>query len=87
LVISDKEEQHGPEVQAFLPGKTGLSYRFGDLKELYQAIDYLLKSPDKRKEFGSFGSSYVREIMGSEIMLTAFLDAIFYAARKKRSPV
>lgn len=87
LVISDKEELHGPEAQAFLPGKTGLIYRFGELDDLYQAIDNLLKFPDKRKEFGSFGNSYVRKIMGPEIMFTAFIDAIYYADRNNKSRV
>jgi glycosyltransferase involved in cell wall biosynthesis len=78
LVISDVVKHHGPEVQAFIPGKTGLTYKYGDVRDLILNISILLSDPYKRKNFANAGSARVRDIMGPERMLDAFLAAIRY---------
>jgi glycosyltransferase involved in cell wall biosynthesis len=78
LVISDVKEQHGPEVQVFLPGKTGLSYKFGDIDDLTNTISTLLNSPAKSGHFAAAGSAQVRKVIGPERMLDSFLAAIHY---------
>lgn len=78
LVISDVLKHHGPEIQAFIPGKTGLTYNYGDVQNLTETIDCLLGDPEKRKRFADAGSTHVRDIMGPERMLDAFLAAIRY---------
>lgn len=78
LAISNEAEQHGPEVQAFVPGKTGLNYKFGDTQDLARIISFLLNHPEKCKQFAAAGSTYVREMMGPEQMLDSFLTAIRY---------
>jgi len=78
LVISDVAEQHGPEVQVFLPGKTGLNYRFGDIDDLTSTINTILNSPEKCEHFAAAGSAHVRKEMGPEQMLDSFLAAIRY---------
>jgi glycosyltransferase involved in cell wall biosynthesis len=78
LVISDVTEQHGPEVQVFLPGKTGLNYRFGDTDDLTRTINTLLNNSEKRNHFAAAGSAHVRKEMGPERMLDSFLAAIRY---------
>jgi hypothetical protein len=78
LVISDVAEHRTPELQCFLPGITGLEYKYGDVKDLTHKINFLLSDPDKRKKFAKAGAVRVREIMGPELMLDAFLAAIHY---------
>ncbi len=78
LVISDVPEHHGPELQAFIPNETGLSYTYGDVDGLINAINNLLEDPEKRKQFAAVGSYRVRKLMNSEQMLDAFLDAIHF---------
>ena len=78
LIISDEAEQHGPEVQPFMPGETGLDYEFGNIKDLTRAIDFLLDHPEKCKQFAEAGSIRVRKMMGAEQMLDGFLSAIRY---------
>jgi glycosyltransferase involved in cell wall biosynthesis len=78
LVISDVPEQHGPEVQVFLPGKTGLNYRFGDIDDLTRTINTILNSPEKCEHFAAAGSAHVRKEMAPEQMLDSFLAAIRY---------
>jgi glycosyltransferase involved in cell wall biosynthesis len=78
LVISDVLKHHGPEVQAFIPERTGLTYKHGDAQDLTEKISHLLADPGKRKKFAEAGSAYVRDVMGPERMLDAFLDAIHY---------
>jgi glycosyltransferase involved in cell wall biosynthesis len=78
LVISDVSEQHGPEVQVFQPGKTGLNYRFGDIDDLTRTINIILNSPEKCEHLAAAGSAHVRKEMGPEQMLDSFLAAIRY---------
>jgi glycosyltransferase involved in cell wall biosynthesis len=78
LIISDEAEQHGPEVQPFIPGKTGLDYKFGDTLDLTRAISFLLDNPEKCKQFAEAGSTRVRKMTGAEQMLDSFLAAIHY---------
>lgn len=78
LVISDKKELHGPEVQAFIPGKTGLTYRYQDVDDLYLKIHTLLQAPEKRNNYAAIGDAHVRQTMGPEQMFDAFLSAINY---------
>jgi hypothetical protein len=82
LVISDIKEQHGPEVQAFVPGETGLTYKFGDLNDLARSISNLLRNHEKRKQCAANGNIRVREMMGTERMLDAFLSAIYHVSGK-----
>jgi len=83
LIISNEAEQHGPEVQAFIPGKTGLNYKFGDTQDLTRVISFLLDHPEKCKQFSAAGSTQVREMMGPEQMLDSFLAAIRYVTNRK----
>jgi glycosyltransferase involved in cell wall biosynthesis len=62
LVISDADKQHGPEVQAFIPGKTGLTYKYGDVQDLAETINKLLADPEKHRQFAESGSTHVRDI-------------------------
>ena len=78
LVISDDVEHHGPEVQAFLPEKTGLNYQYEDVENLTHVINDLLADPEKCQRFAKAGSARVRELMGPERMLDGFLAAIHY---------
>ena len=78
LVISNVVAHHGPEVQVFSDGKTGLNYKFGDIKDLTTKIDTLLRDIDKRKQFAIRGAARVRKVMGPELMLEAFIKAINY---------
>ena len=39
LVISDESRLHGPEVQAFVPGQTGLDYKDGNIDDLEQKVN------------------------------------------------
>jgi glycosyltransferase involved in cell wall biosynthesis len=80
LVISDLKEHHGPEVQAFVPGETGLTYKFGDINDLARSISNLLRNPEKRKQCAANGNIRVHEMMGTERMLDAFLSAIHYVS-------
>ena len=82
LVISDVAEHHDPEVQAFIPGKTGLTYKYGDVQDLAETINKLLADPEKRRQFAKAGSARVRELMGPERMIDAFLAAIRYVTNK-----
>jgi glycosyltransferase involved in cell wall biosynthesis len=83
LVISDVLKHHGPEVQAFIPGKTGLTYKYGDVQDLTEKISNLLADPGKRKKFADAGSAHVRDMMGPERMLDAFLAAIHYVTGRQ----
>ena len=78
LVVADKQSLHGPEVQAFVPGETGLAYPYEDTDALCSAIDSLLADPIRRERFAAAGNTRVRETMGTEQMLEAFLSAIKY---------
>ena len=78
LMISDATEQHGPETQPFIPGKTGLNYKFGDTHDLARVISFLLEHPEKCQQFAEAGSIQVRKMMGPEQMLDSFLAAIHY---------
>lgn len=78
LVISDVAEQHGPEVQVFLPGKTGLNYKFGDIDDLTSTISTILNSREMRVHFANAGSTHVRKEIGPERMLDSFRAAIRY---------
>lgn len=83
LVISDAIEHHGPEVQVFTPGKTGLNYNFGDIKDLSRAINFLLSHPQKCIQFSEAASRQARKMMGPEQMLDSFLSAIHYATGRQ----
>jgi phosphatidylinositol alpha-1,6-mannosyltransferase len=85
LVISDVPEHRGPEVQAFVPGQTGLTYKYEDEDDLCHVITDLLRDPEKRKKFAKAGSDRVRELMGTRGMLHAFLAAIRYVHEGYRS--
>ena len=76
LVISDAAEYHDPEVQAFIPGTTGLTYKYDDVQDLVETINKLLADTEKRRQFANAGSARVRDIMGPERMVDAFLAAI-----------
>ena len=78
LVISDVPEHHGPEVQAFVPGQTGMNYRYEDVDDLTHVTSDLLANPEKCQRLAKAGSARVRELMGPEQMLDAFLAAIRY---------
>jgi glycosyltransferase involved in cell wall biosynthesis len=78
LIVSNEAEQHGPEVQPFIPGETGLNYKFGDIQDLTRVIDFMLDHPEKCKQFAAAGSAHVRKMMGAEKMLDSFLAAIRY---------
>jgi glycosyltransferase involved in cell wall biosynthesis len=82
LIISNQSEQHGPEVQSFMPGKTGLNYKFGDTQDLTRVITFLLDHPEKCKQLAKAGSSEVRKVMGPERMLDSFLAAIYYVTNR-----
>ena len=83
LVISDVAEHHGPEVQAFLPGETGLNYKFEDIEDLTLKINTLLADSEKRRKFADAGAVRVRDLMGPERMLDAFLAAIRFVTDKR----
>ena len=83
LVISDVKEHHGPEVQVFLPGETGLNYKYGNINDLTRNINILLADHNKCKKFANAGAIRVREQMGSERMVDAFISAIRYVTRSK----
>jgi glycosyltransferase involved in cell wall biosynthesis len=83
LIISDETEQHGPEVQPFIPGKTGLNYKSENTDDLTRAISFLLDHPEKRKEFSEAGSNQVRQMMGPEQMFDSFIDAIHYVTSRR----
>jgi len=78
IVISDVPEHHGPEVQAFVPGQTGMNYRYEDVDDLTHVTSDLLADPEKCQRLAKAGSARVRELMGPEQMLDAFLAAIRY---------
>jgi len=78
LVISDIPEHHGPEVQACIPGQTGMEYKYEDIDDLTHVINDFLSDQEKCQRFGKTGSARVREIMGPERMLDGFLSAIRY---------
>jgi len=84
LVISNITEHHGPEVQASVPGQTGMNYRYDDVDDLTHVISDLLADPKKRRKFAETGSSRVRKIMGPESMLNGFLAAIHYVHSMRR---
>jgi len=86
LVISDVPEHHGPEVQACIPGQTGMKYKYEDVNNLACVINDLLANPEKCRMFAKAGSARVREIMGSERMLNGFLAAIRYVQATCSSP-
>ncbi len=83
LVISSATEHHGPEVQVFTPGKTGLNYNFGDIKDLIHAISFLLSHPQKCKQIAEAASNQIRKIMGPEQMSDSFLGAIHYVTGRQ----
>lgn len=85
LVISDVLAHRGPEVQAFIPGQTGLTYKYEDVADLVSAINNLLEHPKKRMKFAEAGNRRVRKIMGPEQMLDAFLDAIYFVTDQHSS--
>jgi len=78
LVISDVPEHHGPEVQACIPGQTGMNYKYEDVENLTRVINDLLADPEKCQRLAKAGSARVRELMGPERMLDGFLAAIRY---------
>jgi len=78
LVISDVSEHHGPEVQACIPGQTGMNYKYEDVENLACVINDLLADPEKCQRFAEAGSIRVRELMCPERMLDGFLAAIRY---------
>jgi glycosyltransferase involved in cell wall biosynthesis len=82
LVISDDPELHGPEVQAFIPGQTGLDYRYENLDDLVYAVDTLLADPEQCIKFAQVGSERVKKLMGPERMLEGFMAAIRYVHKK-----
>lgn len=84
LVISNIEKQHGPEVQVFSVGQTGLDYKFGDIEDLTQRIRLLLNNSDKRKDFEKTGFARVRKMMGPEQMLDSFFASIDYVMHRRR---
>jgi len=82
LVISDVPEHHGPEVQAFIPGQTGLDYRYENLDDLFYTVDMLLADPEQRNKFAQIGRERVTKLMGPERMLEGFIAAIRYVHEK-----
>ena len=82
LVISDDPKLHGPEVQAFIPGQTGLDYRYENLDDLVYTVDMLLADPEQRVKFAQVGSERVKKLMGPERMLEGFMAAIRYVHKK-----
>ena len=82
LVISDDPKLHGPEVQAFIPGQTGLDYRYENLDDLVYAVDTLLADPEQCIKFAQVGSERVKKLMGPERMLEGFMAAIRYVQKK-----
>lgn len=82
LIISNEAEQHGPEVQPFISGETGLDYKFGDTQDLTRVISSLLDQPEKCKQFAEKGSIQVRKVMGPEQMLESFMAAIQYVTNR-----
>ena len=84
LVISNVTEHHGPEVQAFVPGQTGMNYRYDDVDDLTHVISDLLADPEKCRKYAEAGSARVRELMGPESMLNGFLAAIHYVHGMRR---
>lgn len=78
LVVSNDRSasESGPEYEAFVPGKTGLSYRHLDLNDLVRAIDELLCDPARREEMGRYGFRHVREEMATNGQIEGFLTAI-----------
>ena len=86
LVISNVSEHHGPEVQAFAPGETGMIYEYENLEDLGRVISNLLAAPEKCRKFAAAGATRVREFMGPERMLNSFLRAIRYTHEKRSFP-
>jgi glycosyltransferase involved in cell wall biosynthesis len=83
LIISDNVEHHGPEVQAFLPGETGLNYKYGNIEDLTLKINTLLADSEKCGKFAKAGAARVRDLMGPERMFDAFLAAIRFVTDKQ----
>jgi glycosyltransferase involved in cell wall biosynthesis len=83
LVISDDTGLHDPELQAFIPEKTGLTYKHGNVEDLADKINILLANPGKRRQFAIAGSTRVRDLMGTERMVGTFLDAIHFVTQKR----
>jgi glycosyltransferase involved in cell wall biosynthesis len=81
LIVSDVKDHHGPEVQACIPGQTCMDYKFEDIDDLTSVISDFLADPKRCKRYAKDGSDFVRELMGSEKMIDAFLNAIHYVHR------
>jgi|GEM_PF-3330955 len=82
LVISDRPELHGPEVDAFVPGETGFAYKYENVDDLVAKVDRLISAPQLREKLAQVGKKRVIEIMGSEQMLEGFMAAIHHVHNK-----
>jgi glycosyltransferase involved in cell wall biosynthesis len=76
LLTSDNPVLHGPEVEVFCPGITGLVYPYEDEKALAAQIKSLLEDPGTRQQYGEAAQEHVRRECGIGNMVNGVLNAV-----------
>lgn len=76
LVTGDNPVMYGPEVEAFIPGTTGLAYSYGDEHALAEAIAHLLSDTHLSEKLGLAANRHIRKKYGVGNMANGVLMAV-----------
>jgi glycosyltransferase involved in cell wall biosynthesis len=80
VVTSDDAETHMPEFDAFVPGETGLLYRYGDVASLAATVCRCLEDASARQQMGRRGQQIARDEYNVEVMVERFAAIASHAA-------
>jgi glycosyltransferase involved in cell wall biosynthesis len=80
-VLFAEGEEHGPEVEALVPGKNSETFRADDAADLAGLLVQSVAKPDEMRMMGRAGMVAMREAFGVEQMANVFESALAYAAR------
>jgi glycosyltransferase involved in cell wall biosynthesis len=65
----------GGSKETIIDQKSGLVFRAGDISDLAEKIDYMLKiSPEERKKMGQIGAQNIREMFNEEKLYEEFME-------------
>ena len=80
VVTHDDPEYQMPEFAAFVPGKTGMTYRRGDVKSLAEAVCLCLDNEPARRRMSEFARRIPRETYNVDVMAGRFAAVASAAA-------
>lgn len=85
VITADNIEAQNPEVEAILPGKTGILYEAGSAEALSRAVIELLSDEQMRTRIGTAARDHVLQKFTLDRMIAGMSEALLFAADRAAS--